>query len=95
MSAYVIVEVSIHDPKAYEEYKILTPPSLQAYGGTFLVRGGQAELLEGAEEPERIVVLKFPSVEKAKEWWSSETYAQAKAIRHKAATTRMIVVNGI
>lgn len=95
MSAYVIVEVSISDPGAYEAYKNLTPPSIEAYGGTFVVRGGRSEILEGSGDPERIVVLEFPTVEKAKEWWSSKEYAPAKAIRQKAATTKMIVVQGI
>ena len=94
MSAYVIVEVSIHDQAAYEEYKKLTPAAVAAYDGKFVVRGGQAEALEGDWQPERIVVLEFPTVERAKEWWSSEMYTAAKVIRQRAATTKMIVVQG-
>ena len=45
MSAYVIVEISVHDPQAYEEYKKMTPASIAAYGGRFIVRGGQTETL--------------------------------------------------
>ena len=95
MPAYVIVEVAIHDSKDYEEYKKLTPATIAAYDGRFVVRGGQAETLEGDWQPERIVVLEFPTVERAKEWWGSDRYAGAKAIRHRAARSKMIVVPGV
>jgi uncharacterized protein (DUF1330 family) len=95
MSAYVIVEVSIHDPVLYEDYKKLTPAAIAAYGGRFVVRGGQTEALEGNWQPERIVVLEFPSVAIAKEWWASDQYTKAKEIRQRAATTKMLVVEGV
>ena len=95
MPAYVIVEVSITDPVEYEEYKKLTPAAIAAYDGRFVVRGAQTESLEGNWQPERIVVLEFPSVERAKEWWNSELYSKAKVIRQRAAKTKMIVVQGV
>lgn len=94
MAAYIIVEVEIHDANAYENYKKLTPGSLKNYGGKFIVRGAKTEALEGDWSPQRMVVLEFPSVEKAKAWWASEEYAPAKAIRQSAATTKMLVVDG-
>jgi len=94
MAAYIIVDVTIIDPVAYEEYKKLTPASIAAYDGKFIVRGGQTQTLEGDWEPQRIVVLEFPSVERAKEWWSSSKYAPAKSIRQRSASTRMILVEG-
>lgn len=94
MPAYVIVEVSIDDPKDYEEYKKLTPASITAYDGRFVVRGGQTETLEGDWQPERIVVLEFPTVARAKEWWGSDMYSKAKVIRQRSAKTKMIVVPG-
>lgn len=95
MKAYVIVEISITDPKEYEEYKKLTPAAIAAYDGKFIVRGAKTQALEGDWEPERIVVLEFPSVERAKEWWSSYEYSQAKIIRQRAAKTKMLVVEGV
>ena len=94
MKAYVIVDVKITDPARYEDYKKLTPGSLIPYDGKFIVRGGAAETLEGSWDPGRIVVVEFPSLAKAKAWWSSEGYAPAKALRQSASTTRMIVVVG-
>ena len=94
MPAYVIVDVTINNHEDYEVYKKLTPASVTAYDGKFIVRGGKTETLEGAWQPERIVVLEFPSVERAKEWWASEMYAEAKSIRQRSANTNMIVVEG-
>lgn len=95
MPAYIIVDVTITDSEAYEEYKKLTPASLAAYDGKFVVRGGQTESLEGNWQPGRLVVLEFSTVKRAKEWWNSEIYAPAKAIRQRASNTRMIVVDGL
>ena len=94
MPAYVIVEVTIHDSKEYEEYKKLTPGSLTPFGGKFIVRGGQTESLEGDWNPQRIVMLEFPDVASAKAWWSSDLYSKAKVIRQRAASTKMLVVEG-
>ena len=95
MAGYIIVDVQITDPEAYERYKAAVPMALAAYGGKFLVRGGRAETLEGSWEPHRLVVLEFESVERAKEWWSSQEYAAPKQLRQSASVTQMIVVEGI
>jgi uncharacterized protein (DUF1330 family) len=94
MPAYVIVEVHIHDNKEYENYKKLTPAAIAAFGGKFIVRGGRTITLEGNWKPGRIVVLEFPTVERANEWWHSEIYTEAKLIRQRAAETKMIIVEG-
>ena len=95
MAAYVIVDVTVIDPKNYEEYKKLTPASVAAYGGKFLARGGITGILEGDWVPGRLVIVEFPSVEIAQEWWDSPMYKKARQIREKAANTNMVVVEGI
>lgn len=95
MPAYVIVEVSVHEPKEYEDYKKLTPATVAAFKGKFIVRGGSTTTLEGDWKPERMVVLEFPSVELANEWWNSDIYAQAKKIRQRTAKTKMIIIEGV
>jgi uncharacterized protein (DUF1330 family) len=95
MAAYIIVEVEITDPEKYQEYVKVVPPTIAAYGGTFRVRGGKAENLEGDWDPKRIVVLEFDSVARAKEWWASDEYEAPKAMRQAASTARMIVVDGV
>lgn len=95
MAAYVIVDVTIHDHDEYEEYKKLTPAAIAAFDGKFLVRGGETTTLEGDWTPGRVVVLHFPTVERAREWWNSEEYSIAKRIRQRAAKTKMIIVEGV
>jgi len=95
MAGYIIVDVNITDPVEYEDYKKLTPGSIAAFNGKFIVRGGQTEILEGDWQPGRIVVLEFPTLAIAKEWWASDEYGIAKLIRQRAATTKMIAVEGV
>ena len=92
MSAFVIVEIEIRDPVIYERYKQLAPPSIAAYGGRYVVRGGAVETLEGGWMPPRLVVLEFPTVELARAWWDSPEYAEGKALRQSCAETKMILV---
>jgi uncharacterized protein (DUF1330 family) len=95
MPAYVAVEIAIHDPVAYERYKQLAPPSIAVYGGRYLTRGGALETLEGRRRPQRFVILEFPDMERARAWWSSPEYAEAKALRQASATTEMLLLEGL
>ena len=92
MSAYVIVEIEVLDPVRYEEYKRLAPPSIAAFGGRYVVRGGRTETLEGDWSPKRIVILEFESLERARQWWDCSEYRDAKRLRQEIARTRMIAV---
>lgn len=92
MPALVIVEVSIHNPELYEEYKKHTLGTIEQFGGRFLVRGVKTESLEGDWNPERMVILEFPNVDTAKSWWSSPEYSKIKTIRYQAAKSKMLVV---
>jgi uncharacterized protein (DUF1330 family) len=95
MAAYVIVDIDITDPLRYEEYRKLAGPTVAAHGGKYVARGGKVTTLEGDWRPGRIVVLEFPSAEKAKAWWDAADYRKARAIRHESAKSRMIVVEGV
>ena len=95
MPAYVVVQVDVHDTANYEQYRKMVPASIAAYGGRFLVRGGKTETLEGTWNPPRFVILQFDSVERAKAWWSSPEYAEAKALRQRLAHTELLVVEGV
>ena len=95
MPAYVVVQITVRDAATYERYKELAPPSIAAYGGRYIVRGGATETLEGSWRPTRFVVLEFPSVERARAWWNSPEYAAAKALRQASAETEMLLVEGL
>jgi uncharacterized protein (DUF1330 family) len=95
MAAYIVVQVDVKDPVRYEDYKKMVPASLAAYGGRFIVRGGKTETLEGTWTPGRFVMLEFPDSERARAWWASAEYADAKALRQATSTTQMILVEGV
>ena len=94
MAAYVVVQIAVEDPIAYEEYKALAPASITAYGGRYVVRGGRSEVLEGSWQPSRLVVLEFPTADRARAWWGSAEYSPAKAIRQRCARTEMLLIEG-
>ena len=95
MSAYIIVEIGVHDPVGYEAYKKLAGPTVEARGGKYIVRGGKTEVLEGDWQPKRLVVLEFPSAGKAKEWLQCEEYRVPRKMRHATARTNRILVEGV
>ena len=95
MSAYVIAEVEVTDPGTFEEYRKLVPPTIEAFGGRYVVRGGAIDGREGGWQPKRIVVIEFDDMERAKAWHDSDLYAPARALREASANTRMIVVEGV
>jgi uncharacterized protein (DUF1330 family) len=95
MSAFVVVQVEVKDPARYEAYKSMVPSSLVKYGGRFVVRGGQVQVMEGTWAPKRFVLVEFPSVEQAKAWWASPEYAEAKSLRQATAESQLIVAEGI
>jgi uncharacterized protein (DUF1330 family) len=95
MSAYVIVDIDIHDATTYERYRELAPPSITAYQGRYLARGGKTETLEGDWQPKRLVILEFPDMARARAWWGSQEYAEARALRLRSADAQMIVVEGM
>jgi len=94
MSAYVIVQVSITDASKYDVYKPLAAAAVEKHGGKYIVRGGEAEDLEGKRPHARLVVLEFPSYEQAKAWYHSPEYQKAKAARAGAGNGVFTVVAG-
>jgi uncharacterized protein (DUF1330 family) len=95
MSAYVILDIEVFDPAGYEDYKKLAPPAVEKYGGRYLARGGNTASLEGDWKTSRLVILEFPDASRARAWLASPEYAPAKALRHKYARTKMVVVDGV
>ncbi|MSR61813.1 MAG: DUF1330 domain-containing protein [Planctomycetes bacterium] len=94
MAAYIVVDIEVRDPVRYEEYKRLAAPSVTAFGGRYLVRGGALTTLEGDWTPGRFVVLEFPTAARAKEWWNSDLYHPIKAIRQATASSKMLLIEG-
>jgi uncharacterized protein (DUF1330 family) len=95
MSAFVIAEIDITDPAAYEDYRRQVPEVIARYGGKYIVRGGKVEALEGGWSPKRIAVVEFPSMEQALKFYRSPEYAPLLRIRQKASRGKLVIVEGV
>jgi uncharacterized protein (DUF1330 family) len=95
MPAYIIVDVEIHNPEAYEPYKKMALEVATQYGGRYLARGGAIEVREGDWHPKRFVIIEFPSVDAARAFYDSPEYAPALAIRKANATSSLIIAEGL
>jgi uncharacterized protein (DUF1330 family) len=94
MAAYLIAEVEVTDPVAYESYRPLAAASIARHGGKYIVRGGATEPLEGAA-PNRVVVLEFASLAAARAFYTSQDYSEALEIRKAASRSRVFLVEGM
>jgi uncharacterized protein (DUF1330 family) len=95
VTAYIINDMEITDPHRFEEYKLLSPATVAAYGGKFLARSGEVNALEGDWNPRRLVILEFQDRAQAQAWLNSPEYAPARRLRQLSANSRMVVIDGI
>lgn len=94
MSAYVIVQVEVTDWDKFREYLKETPGTIVRHGGKYVARAGETETLEGPENNKRIVVIEFPSMQHAREWYRSPEYQRVKLLRESAAIGHLIAIEG-
>ncbi len=94
MSAYMIVNVDVKDPAAYEEYKTKVPALIRKHGGEYLVRGGKFVILEGDWKPTRLVLLRFPDLVSAQAFFADPEYHPLKALRQRISEGDIVVVEG-
>lgn len=90
---YIIGHITVNDAQAYREYVERDTPVLEAFGGRFIVRGGQSETPEG-EALDRHVVIEFPDFETAKRAYNDPEYQEIAEIRRRTATSTIILVEG-
>jgi uncharacterized protein (DUF1330 family) len=93
LPGYVIAEVDVTDPAAFQKYAEKAPGTIAASNGHYIIRGGKSMSIEG-EPPKRFVVIAFDSVEKAKAWEDSPAYEAIKPIRHSSAKSRVFIIEG-
>jgi uncharacterized protein (DUF1330 family) len=95
MPAYLVSDVSVLDPEAFQMYRTRAAAAIAEYGGRYLARVGAIEPLEGSWRPERIIIVEFPSIEQARAWYRSPEYAAALEVREKALSRDLILVDGV
>lgn len=94
-SAYIIADAHVTDSVQYAEYRKLSTAAIENHGAEICVRGGKVEPIEGGWEPTRIVILKFASMERARAFYDSPEYIEARKVRAPASQLRMILVEGL
>jgi uncharacterized protein (DUF1330 family) len=95
MPAYVISELEVLDEEKMQEYRKLAEASIAEYGGRYLVRGAEPLIVEGAAAKTKVVIVEFPSIQHAKNWYASASYSPALKVRQEALERRLIFVDGI
>ena len=90
---YWLVRADIIDLEKFKAYASKTPDVLALFGGTFLVRAGKYELVEGSTRS-RNTIIEFPSYESAIACWNSEGYQNAKKSRVGGADSDIVIIEG-
>ena len=93
-AGYMIFNININNPDNYKEYVKKVKPIAEKYGGEYIVRGGTNKVIEGNWQYPRTVVIKFPSYEKALEFYESDEYKPIKKIRQDNAVSNAIIIEG-
>jgi uncharacterized protein (DUF1330 family) len=94
MPVYMVIEVTVRDREVYAEYMRRVPATVEQYGGRYVVRGGRVVALTGDWNPERVVILEFPTAQHMERWNASPEYAAVAPLRARSATTRAIALEG-
>ena len=94
MSGFAIFNIDIKRPEEYKEYVEKVKPIAERYGGEYIIRGGESTIVEGSWAYPRTVVIKFPSYEKALEWYNSKEYKPIKQIRLDNSVANGIIIKG-
>jgi len=94
MKGYLILDFSIKDFDRFKEYIDKIPAYIKKHGGRYIVQGVEAEVMEGNWQPERVVVLEFPSTEIAKGFLRDPEAQLLFSIRHSTTQSKLILVEG-
>jgi uncharacterized protein (DUF1330 family) len=95
MSGYLIANIEVSNAEGYREYAERVGAVVAAYGGRYLARGGASEVREGDWVPHRMVILEFPTLDVAREFYESEAYAEMKAIRLAHSHGQVVLLDGM
>ncbi len=92
--AYVVGQITVHNPEGYGKYAQHVPATLAKYGGKYLVRGGNSTQVEGVAQGNRRVVIEFASREAAETWYNSAEYQAILPDRINNSEGHIAIVDG-
>ncbi len=92
---YLIIDIKPFNEDMYFEYSRKSPEIMKKYGGEYIVRGGTIMPFIGSWKAERIIIIKFPSINKLHECFGSPEYKEIKPLREKSSVSKAIIVEGV
>jgi uncharacterized protein (DUF1330 family) len=95
MTAYLIAVETIHDEVMFAEYRKQVVPTVEAFGGRFIARGGTLTVLEGQWQHPRTVIIEFPTRESAEAWYKSADYQKIIGLRLKSTSGNLVILDGM
>lgn len=94
MTAYLVLDFSVHDLKGFMEYVANVPAYIEKHGGRYLVRGAEPKVIEGDWSPARMVIIEFPTRQNAEQFLGDAGFQELAKIRHKTTTSKLVLVDG-
>ena len=94
MSGYIIAQINVKNIENYQEYLKKVTVIAKKYDGEYIVRAGNFEIMEGVWPFKRNVIIKFPTIDKAKDFYNSEEYNPVKKIRIENSESNLIIIDG-
>ena len=91
---YLVIRINISNAELFQQYPPLSTKAVENFGGKYLIRGGAFEVVEGTWTAERTTVVEFESFDKAKEFYNSLEYSEAKKVRQESTDTDFILIEG-
>ena len=98
MAAYLMADVLPHNVEAYRSsgYLEAAVRTAASHGGVYKARGGEMRVLEGDWEPERMVIIEFPSMDHLLAWYHSDEYQEWAPTRQRLApNSKMVALEGV
>ena len=95
MPVYLVAEIEIKDPEMYSRYVDKVPAVIRRFGGRYLSQGGQVTPLSGNWNPERVILIEFPTLEKLQQCFNSEKYLEIAPFRTQSTLSRSIIIEGL
>lgn len=92
--AYTIAEFEVTNAEKFKAYGDATATQVPAAGGKFVARGGKTFVVAG-DAPKRVVIIEWPSLEKAQAYFESAEYKQLVTNRDDGSKFRSFVVEGL
>ena len=94
MPAYLFIRTKIHDPEQYAKYIAAVRELSAKWQSRYIVRSRPVEVLEGSPDAwgdHLLLVSEWPSVEAAREFWTSDAYRKVKELRAGAGDVHVVL----